>query len=136
MRRIERIVEVKIKKKNGPLIFFSKYSKCLKGEIMSDNQNHYLFKKDDASNSINTIHHADISSDSSSEESDPVNHPAHYTNGEIECIDAIKSSMDILAFRGYLKGNVIKYMWRYEYKNKIEDLKKAQWYLDRLIESY
>lgn len=58
--------------------------------------------------------------------------PNHY-KGEIECIDAIKSSMTTEAFNGYLKGNVLKYMWRYEKKNKIEDLQKAQWYLQRLI---
>jgi len=103
----------------------------------NQNENHYNSKKDDINDANNLIGHVYIPSDSSSsEENDPVNHPAHYTNGEIECIDAIKSSMDILAFRGFLKGNVIKYMWRYENKNKIEDLKKAQWYLDRLIESY
>lgn len=58
--------------------------------------------------------------------------PNHY-KGEIECIDAIKSSMTTEAFNGYLKGNVLKYMWRYEKKNKVEDLQKAQWYLQRLI---
>jgi len=59
--------------------------------------------------------------------------PNHY-KGEIECIDAIKSSMTIEAFNGYLKGNVLKYMWRYEKKNKVEDLQKAQWYLNKLID--
>lgn len=59
--------------------------------------------------------------------------PNHY-KGEIECIDAIKSSMTTEAFNGYLKGNVLKYMWRYEKKNKIEDLQKAQWYLNKLID--
>lgn len=59
--------------------------------------------------------------------------PNHY-KGEIECIDAIKSSMTREAFNGYLKGNVLKYMWRYEKKNKIEDLQKAQWYLNKLID--
>jgi len=63
---------------------------------------------------------------------DNVNKPNHY-KGEIECIDAIKSSMSIEEFKGFLKGNVQKYVWRYDKKNGIEDLKKAQWYLDRLI---
>lgn len=58
--------------------------------------------------------------------------PNHY-KGEIECIDAIKSSMSHQQFIGYLKGNVQKYTWRYDRKNGIEDLKKAQWYLERLI---
>ena len=66
---------------------------------------------------------------------DAVNSPSHYASGEIECIDAIKASMTPEAFHGYLKGNVHKYMWRYEKKvNPAEDLKKAQWYLARLIE--
>ena len=104
---------------------------------MENNENYFDPKKNSINDAINAIHPADIPSDSnSSEENNPVNHPAHYTNGEIECIDAIKSSMDISSFRGYLKGNIIKYVWRYEHKNQIEDLQKAQWYLDRLIESY
>jgi hypothetical protein len=63
---------------------------------------------------------------------DNVNKPNHY-KGEIECIDAIKSSMTIEEVKGFLKGNVQKYVWRYDKKNGIEDLKKAQWYLDKLI---
>lgn len=67
---------------------------------------------------------------------DNVNEPAHYTAGDIECIDAIKSSMGHDAFCGYLKGNVMKYMWRYNLKdNPMEDLKKARWYLDKLIDT-
>lgn len=64
---------------------------------------------------------------------DTVNHPSHYASGEIECIDAIESSMTNEAFCGYLKGNVQKYMWRYENKGGITDLEKAQWYLNKLI---
>lgn len=66
--------------------------------------------------------------------SDPVNSPSHYTTGSVECIDAIKASMTPEAYLGYLKGNVQKYLWRYEKKaNPVEDLKKAQWYLARLV---
>lgn len=69
------------------------------------------------------------------EDSDPVNRPSHYTAGGIECIDAIKASMSTEAFLGFLKGSVQKYMWRYEKKvAPVEDLKKAQWYLSKLIE--
>ena len=71
----------------------------------------------------------------SAEDSDPVNRPSHYTAGGIECIDAIKASMSTEAFLGFLKGNAQKYMWRYEKKvAPVEDLKKAQWYLSKLIE--
>ena len=65
---------------------------------------------------------------------DDVNYPQHYNEGGIEAIDAIKASMSSLEFKGYLKGNVLKYVWRYTYKDKpIEDLNKAKWYLEKLI---
>ena len=66
---------------------------------------------------------------------DFVNHPPHYTNGDIECIDAMKASMSHIEFCGYLKGNIIKYLWRYRDKGKsIQDIDKALWYLNRLKE--
>ena len=58
--------------------------------------------------------------------------PSHYKQGAIECIDAIKSATGD-GFTGYLTGNILKYVWRWKLKNGIEDLKKARWYLDRLI---
>ena len=65
---------------------------------------------------------------------DNVNNPKHYNKHGIECIDAIQTSMSDKEFLGYLKANVVKYMWRYDYKGKpLEDLKKARWYLDKLI---
>jgi len=67
---------------------------------------------------------------------DNVNQPPHYNTGEVECIQAIQSSMTTRQFQGYLKGNIIKYVWRFEYKNHQEDLRKAQWYLTRLLETY
>jgi hypothetical protein len=64
------------------------------------------------------------------EEEDVVNHPHHYNAGIIECIEAIEESMSSVAFKGYLKGNCMKYLWRYDYKGKqVEDLEKAGWYL-------
>lgn len=66
---------------------------------------------------------------------DVVNHPNHYASGGIECWDAIQASMTPEAFRGYLKGNVQKYIWRYEKKEKpLEDLQKARVYLNKLID--
>lgn len=62
-----------------------------------------------------------------------VEHPAHYTQGGIECIEAIEAAMPPEAYRGYLEGNVIKYLWRHRLKGGREDLRKAQWYLDRLV---
>lgn len=64
--------------------------------------------------------------------SDPVNHPSHYTQGGIECIDAIQASMSPEEFAGYLKGNCQKYIWRYKQKGGAQDLAKARWYLERL----
>ncbi len=66
---------------------------------------------------------------------DMVNKPAHYRQGGVECIEAIEASMSREEFQGYLKGNLEKYIWRYRHKNGIEDLRKARWYLDRLIAS-
>lgn len=66
---------------------------------------------------------------------DMVNRPAHYRQGGVECIEAIEASMSREEFQGYLKGNLQKYIWRYRHKNGIEDLRKARWYLDRLIAS-
>jgi len=64
---------------------------------------------------------------------DVVNNPDHYNTGNIECIEAIEESMSSVAFKGYLKGNCMKYLWRYDYKGKqLEDLQKAGWYLRKL----
>ena len=65
---------------------------------------------------------------------DNVNHPKHYTTGEIECIAYIEDKLTPEEFRGYIKGNVIKYITRERNKGGDEDLKKAKWYIDRLIE--
>lgn len=65
-----------------------------------------------------------------------IDHPLHYTQGGIECIEAIRASMAPEAFRGYLKGNILKYLWRYENKGGLVDLKKAEVYLRWLIEWY
>lgn len=66
---------------------------------------------------------------------DAVSHPAHYCRGGIECIQAIKASMSPEAYRGYLKGNTLKYLWRYDAKAKPhEDLAKAAVYLGWLLE--
>ena len=68
-------------------------------------------------------------------EEDMVNNPSHYTYGKVECIEGIQESMTPEAFKGYCKGACLKYLWRYERKDKpLEDLKKAQWYLNKLIE--
>ena len=62
-----------------------------------------------------------------------INHPSHYTDGAIECIDAIQAQLTPEEYRGYLKGNIAKYVWRERHKGGRESLMKARWYLDRLI---
>jgi len=64
---------------------------------------------------------------------DMVNSPSHYNETGIECIDAIEAATGD-GFEYYLQGNILKYMWRYRYKNGVEDLQKAEWYLKKLIE--
>ena len=65
---------------------------------------------------------------------DPVEKPVHYAAGSVECIDAIEAQMTPEEFRGYLKGNVVKYLWRERKKGGKESLKKAKWYLNKLID--
>lgn len=64
---------------------------------------------------------------------DIVNHPQHYTHGGIETIDYLQAKMTQEQFEGYLLGNILKYVSRYPHKNGVEDLKKAEWYIDKLI---
>jgi len=66
--------------------------------------------------------------------SDNVNKPSHYTNSSIESINYIKSILSRDEFIGWLRGNISKYLHRYKYKNGVEDLKKAEFYLKLLID--
>jgi hypothetical protein len=65
---------------------------------------------------------------------DLINHPPHYVDGGIECIDAIEAQLTPEEYRGYLKGNIAKYGWRERHKGGTESLRKARFYLNRLIE--
>lgn len=65
---------------------------------------------------------------------DRVNHPSHYTQGGVECIEGIKAALGE-GFVDYCQGNVLKYVWRWKYKGGVEDLKKAQVYLGWMIET-
>lgn len=68
-------------------------------------------------------------------DSDNVSHPSHYTQGGVECIEAIEAALGAEGFAGYCAGNVIKYVWRYRHKNGVEDLRKAREYLDYMLAS-
>lgn len=65
---------------------------------------------------------------------DNVNNPSHYGQGKIEAIEYISDFLTKEEYQGYLRGNIAKYLHRFPYKNGIEDLKKARWYLERLIQ--
>lgn len=66
---------------------------------------------------------------------DYVNNPPHYNAGSVECIQGIQSALTEEEFRGYCKGNALKYIWREQNKGGETDLKKAIWYLDYLSTS-
>ena len=72
-----------------------------------------------------------------SDEPDMVNSPSHYTQGDIECIDAIAEVVKYLdGMEAMCTGNAIKYLWRWKHKNGITDLRKAQWYIQRMIDEF
>ena len=79
-------------------------------------------------------HYPEDWSDWVEDSKDMVNSPSHYT-GEVECIDGLEAALGEEGFQGYCRGNAMKYLWRCENKGKkLEDLQKAKWYLDKLIE--
>ena len=64
---------------------------------------------------------------------DNVNHPAHYTAGRVECIDALAAAtVELTGIEAVCTANAIKYLWRWKRKNGVEDIEKAIWYLGRL----
>lgn len=66
---------------------------------------------------------------------DMVNHPAHYTAGDIECIDALESALGKPGFLAHCRGSAIAYLWRAGMKgDAVQDLRKARWYIDKMIE--
>jgi hypothetical protein len=86
----------------------------------------------------NTVGKINFSPDSSGPDLDcvgidAVNAPKHYVSGKIECIDYIQDRLSPEAFAGFLEANITKYLHRWRDKDGVEDLRKARWYLDRLI---
>ena len=79
-------------------------------------------------------HQTDHIANVSRQLNDNVNSPSHYNSGSVECIDAIEAMLSPEEYTGYLRGNSLKYRWRFRYKGKpVEDLRKANWYEDRLL---
>lgn len=63
-----------------------------------------------------------------------INHPDHYNQGKVECIDAIENAtINLVGLEAFCVGNIIKYLWRWKHKGGVKDLQKALWYLDYLI---
>lgn len=99
----------------------------------------HIYKNGDArldGSHINTTPHVKLPKEAteSSSKSDMVNHPQHYTQGGIECIDAIKAAtIGKRGIEAVCVANIIKYLWRFEEKNGIEDVCKAKWYIERLL---
>ena len=67
---------------------------------------------------------------------DQINHPSHYNQGGIECLKAMESAFGADTVAAFCKCNAFKYLWRSEYKNGTEDIKKAQWYINKYLEYY
>lgn len=100
---------------------FNDYSVCALAEITED---YFIARVNSEMKKLNTT----------PAENDNVNSPTHYCKGSIECIEAIKAAVvGLVAMEAVCTANVIKYLWRWKFKNGLEDLKKAKWYLDRLI---
>ena len=79
-------------------------------------------------------HQTDHIANVSRQLNDNVNSPSHYNSGAVECIDAIEAMLSPEEYTGYLRGNSLKYRWRFRYKGKpVEDLRKANWYEERLL---
>lgn len=65
---------------------------------------------------------------------DNVNHPPHYAKGDVECIDALAAAtINLQGMDAICTANAIKYLWRWKQKGGVEDLRKARWYINRLI---
>ena len=86
---------------------------------------------------LNFMAHENIhkpSEESDNEEFDNINHPEHYTEGKYECIDVMKEVLGFETVEDFCICNAFKYIWRHKKKNELEDLKKANWYLNKIIE--
>ncbi len=116
-------------KKNGTNVLSYEEITELFDEHMSEKEIEIFSRKRE--NTIKTIHKDDA--DTHMHHFDNVDRPMHYAAGTIECIDAIEAQLSAEEFRGYLKGNIIKYLWREKHKGGTESLKKAKWYLNKLL---
>lgn len=92
----------------------------------------HVYKNSEARLDGSHLKNEEVKMDSGS--TDMVSHPKHYTQGGIECIDALKAAtVGKRGIEAVCVANVIKYLWRYEEKNGVEDVRKAKWYIERLL---
>jgi len=121
-----------LRKKHGSLV--DKYEKFLEERTIDEEHLERELELEIHNDGWDPVEKDYLEYPSVDEEQCMVENPSHYNAGGIECIEAIKASMSTESYTGYLKGNVQKYVWRYEDKNGVEDLRKAQWYLNTLID--
>jgi hypothetical protein len=100
---------------------------------ITDTTSGYVYKHSRANPFWDDITFSPIVDETSGAAEDNVNNPSHYGQGKIEAIDYIEDFLNEEEFIGYLRGNIAKYLHRWRYKNGLEDLKKAQWYQNKLI---
>lgn len=122
----------------------SEIERSVKSHIALYHPDHiYQIYYDDVSNdgkgvavdhaSIRVLHPTKAQKPDDDSKFDPVDHPRHYDKNGVECIDWIRMCLTPEEFRGYLKGNSLKYLWRNEHKgDPVQDLGKAGWYVDKL----
>ena len=123
----EQVLVVDVNTKTGTLTF-----KDGRNDLWSGNLGKWLENFAPVDQGLGFFEHPDI--DDTGNIVDNVNNPSHYGQGKIEAIEYISDFLTPEEYQGYLRGNIAKYLHRFPYKNGIEDLKKAQWYLERLIE--
>ena len=103
-------------------------------DVGGDNGYGFVYDKPSESDIEAVLSDPVVSDDGSDEPTvDVINATPHYNQGGIECIDAIQAALSPEEFRGFLRANVMKYIWRMNHKGGMEDVRKAEWYLRRLI---
>jgi hypothetical protein len=101
------------------------------------NTEEYIVQQEEDKFTLENYFRGLVQMDFADDKEDRVNSPSHYTQGSIECIDAIAQVVkDLQGMEAMCTGNAIKYLWRWKHKNGIEDIKRAQWYLQRMIDNY
>lgn len=113
--------------------YYEKGGICTRANLCSDDMTYWVLSDDAKTDLLHDAKTVPIVNENTEPEHDSVNHPNHYTQGEIECIDALKSATTGLqGIEAVCTANAIKYLWRWKHKNGAQDIDKAIWYLNRL----